>query len=518
MEERKFVCKYCSKRFPCGKSLGGHIRTHMMSEHSAQANEASAERRSNAAMLKLDAAERKRKRESGYGGGGGGGGDDGGGGGGGGAGGNLMYGLRENPKKTTRFVHSNATSSQMEKFCKECGKGFPSLKALCGHMACHSEKDRGTNLSEKQKLVMDTQSDTETSGPTHPRRSKRMRFNFNNNNNNNNNLTNHHPSSSLANGSSSVSEVEQEQEEVARCLMMLSKDSSYKGRFALVTDSSDNNSVVLEAKSPSVTFNFGKNFVSNAYELVEQKKKVHKDTKLKSSAEIGYDSDNSDSGYFRYGPKKVDSDEESSDGFFRNEVKSSKVGYLSGFDGYDVESRKMMMLSRGSKKLVLEDLDNEHSKFGSRKRLTYDSVGQKTEALDHGGGKGWKKNHGLFTNERDNNGSGSEDSAYESDENSTDSDSYPATKPHKNLNVKKCNSSKGKKKLKSKKSKEHECPICNKIFRSGQALGGHKRSHFVGGSEENTLVIRPGAAAAPAPAAVAVPCLIDLNLPAPVDE
>ena len=65
---------------------------------------------------------------------------------------------------------------------------------------------------------------------------------------------------------------------------------------------------------------------------------------------------------------------------------------------------------------------------------------------------------------------------------------------------------------KSKKSKAHECPICNKIFRSGQALGGHKRSHFVGGSEENTLVIRPSAPPA------AVPCLIDLNLPAPVDE
>ena len=33
MEERKkYVCKYCSKSFPCGKSLGGHIRTHMMTE------------------------------------------------------------------------------------------------------------------------------------------------------------------------------------------------------------------------------------------------------------------------------------------------------------------------------------------------------------------------------------------------------------------------------------------------------------------------------------------------------
>lgn len=57
---------------------------------------------------------------------------------------------------------------------------------------------------------------------------------------------------------------------------------------------------------------------------------------------------------------------------------------------------------------------------------------------------------------------------------------------NKNLKVKKSN--RGKKKLKSKKSKEYECSICNKICRSGQALGGHKRSLFTGGSEENTLI------------------------------
>ncbi|CAH9096499.1 unnamed protein product [Cuscuta europaea] len=26
--------------------------------------------------------------------------------------------------------------------------------------------------------------------------------------------------------------------------------------------------------------------------------------------------------------------------------------------------------------------------------------------------------------------------------------------------------------------KIHECPFCNRVFSSGQALGGHKRSHF----------------------------------------
>ncbi|KZV18910.1 hypothetical protein F511_17816 [Dorcoceras hygrometricum] len=49
--------------------------------------------------------------------------------------------------------------------------------------------------------------------------------------------------------------------------------------------------------------------------------------------------------------------------------------------------------------------------------------------------------------------------------------------------------------------KVHECPFCDRVFASGQALGGHKRSHFVG------AVSRIGGTLS-----------IDLNLPAPVDD
>ncbi|KAI9076499.1 hypothetical protein K1719_041485 [Acacia pycnantha] len=49
-----------------------------------------------------------------------------------------------------------------------------------------------------------------------------------------------------------------------------------------------------------------------------------------------------------------------------------------------------------------------------------------------------------------------------------------------------------------------ECPFCYKVFGSGQALGGHKRSHLL-----------------PASSSIAfhsVKCSIDLNLPAPAEE
>ncbi|XP_020215684.1 uncharacterized protein LOC109799518 [Cajanus cajan] len=510
MEGRKFVCKYCSKRFPCGKSLGGHIRTHMTEE------------RSNAdgdnMFTKFDGVRKKRDLWC----------ED------------VVYGLRENPKKTMRFVHSGGASAsasasasceqQEERFCKECGKGFPSLKALCGHMACHSEKEKRTikfeESEKKLKLVMDSHSDTETCAPSHPRRSKRMKVKTIN-------LSNHpfaSPSSSLVpleNGSSPVSEVEQEQEEVARCLMLLSRDSTFKGRFASVTESSDNNSVILEAKSSSLDTGVGvtngnnnNHFVSNnACDLLEKKLLKVKDVKLKSAAEFGA-SDNSGSRCFRYGSqtKMVNSD------VSNDEFKGSKMGDKSRFfEDYDVESRKIVNRGRSKytaatvvKKLVMENLDYDRTGGTTRKfdSLGHNLVGVSSKKIANGFDNKVYENdrkdgkYKCSEGEMDN---GSYDSMDGSDENSSESDSFPTPRSHnsKALNGKK-KFNKAKKKLKSKKTKDHECPICYRIFKSGQALGGHKRSHFIGGSEENTLVIKQ--------AAPVVPCLIDLNLPAPVDE
>uniref|UniRef100_A0A5B7A593 Putative zinc finger protein ZAT4-like n=1 Tax=Davidia involucrata TaxID=16924 RepID=A0A5B7A593_DAVIN len=55
--------------------------------------------------------------------------------------------------------------------------------------------------------------------------------------------------------------------------------------------------------------------------------------------------------------------------------------------------------------------------------------------------------------------------------------------------------------------KIHECPVCYRVFSSGQALGGHKRSHVI------------GSASTPAkPPSKFAQNLIDLNLPAPIDD
>nr|GMD62440.1 zinc finger protein ZAT4-like [Ipomoea batatas] len=74
---------------------------------------------------------------------------------------------------------------------------------------------------------------------------------------------------------------------------------------------------------------------------------------------------------------------------------------------------------------------------------------------------------------------------------------------------------------KKKKEKIHECPICFRVFSSGQALGGHKRSHF---ADSVSAIVSPEACSA----STSTPmkqglsrtggALIDLNLPAPYDE
>ncbi|OWM80172.1 hypothetical protein CDL15_Pgr019336 [Punica granatum] len=57
--------------------------------------------------------------------------------------------------------------------------------------------------------------------------------------------------------------------------------------------------------------------------------------------------------------------------------------------------------------------------------------------------------------------------------------------------------------------KVHECPYCSRVFSSGQALGGHKRSHTTDYGTSITV---------PIPKKKFGDTLIDLNLPAPVED
>ncbi|KAE8681989.1 hypothetical protein F3Y22_tig00111277pilonHSYRG00007 [Hibiscus syriacus] len=292
----------------------------------------------------------------------------------------AAYGLRE-PQETKKFSDSGNAPLLKEMICKECSKRFHSLKALCGHMACHSEKER--IFVKKQKMI------------------------------------------------------EQEQEEVAMCLMMLSRDSAgcCKKGLNSITDSSDNNSVILEAKSSSIdgriTIKNDMKCVPNNGDYLRMKKQ--RDNKLKYS-ESGSSSESSDSSYFRYGPKKEEFED-----FY------SKLGKsLSMFKSLNNEFPK----------------DNNQANRGMNKALG-----------------GHRATHTK---------------ANDCSEDSLASDGFivPMTdtkvtnsSPHgRTLNT---SSGNAEKRLLSKKNKGHQCPFCFRVFNSGQALGGHKISHFVGAPVED---------------------------------
>ncbi|KAI5598449.1 hypothetical protein POPTR_002G143800v4 [Populus trichocarpa] len=61
--------------------------------------------------------------------------------------------------------------------------------------------------------------------------------------------------------------------------------------------------------------------------------------------------------------------------------------------------------------------------------------------------------------------------------------------------------------------KTHECPYCFRVFSSGQALGGHKRSHLIGVAASSSTPARSSTRIGDNNWG-----FIDLNLPAPVDD
>ncbi|CAN4111799.1 unnamed protein product [Withania somnifera] len=71
--------------------------------------------------------------------------------------------------------------------------------------------------------------------------------------------------------------------------------------------------------------------------------------------------------------------------------------------------------------------------------------------------------------------------------------------------------------------KIHECPVCYRVFSSGQALGGHKRTHAIGAAAATVSVNLLPTAAAVSSAKLEFSrtggtSLIDLNLPPPIED
>ena len=504
-QELRFVCRFCFKKYPCGKSLGGHMRSCVVA-NSAESDDK---------LLDPNIKKFPSFVVVGVGGGGSGGiqstmsdprivdlGN-----------GQSSYGLRENPRKSWRAVDSTSPLPQ-EKFCKQCGKGFQSMKALCGHMACHSDKDRGMKddhswTSESQKLVMDSHSDTEGEDRAiRTRSSKGKRFRK---------IVVNSP---FPNGSSSVSEIDgEEQEEVAMCLMMLSRDTGSKGGVNSAVESSDNNSVILETKSSSID-------IKNVRKRCDLVKNGHDQDEKKIGDVVK--GENSDSGYFLDECAKGEESDVSMDGLrrsngvdeyeeFRQSLNRSRsyraevkkvLAKETEYDHGNANSIAARIEQSRKRRYVIEnsdlynDYDDHRIKRGelpsAEKRQKYECFNCKKTFKSYQALGGHRPCHKKINTLYD--------PRYETGENSIDDEFANRGKVVESTSSRKPGSSFDKK-MKAKKSKGHVCPFCNRVFKNGQALGGHKRSHFIGGHEVNTH-----------PSPVAKLDLLDLNLPAPQDD
>ncbi|XP_062221041.1 zinc finger protein ZAT1-like [Phragmites australis] len=67
------------------------------------------------------------------------------------------------------------------------------------------------------------------------------------------------------------------------------------------------------------------------------------------------------------------------------------------------------------------------------------------------------------------------------------------------------------------KQQPRECPYCYRVFSSGQALGGHKRSHVCGAAAAAAHAATASTSAAP-PSPIKNPGMIDLNVAPPFEE
>ncbi|KAL3525873.1 hypothetical protein ACH5RR_014245 [Cinchona calisaya] len=166
-QEKKFVCKFCNKCCFSGKSLGGHMRCHLALISAAKKEKAKAEihmgfeegddqnhdhgdyelkknhknfsrvsgEQSNSCLIQEKAEDHSNSCIM-----------------------NLEnddqdqdnYGLRRNPKKSWKIPDLRpCRAPEKGNLCKDCCKNFPSSRALAGHMRTHSGRFRDRHICKK---------------------------------------------------------------------------------------------------------------------------------------------------------------------------------------------------------------------------------------------------------------------------------------------------------------------------------------------------------------------------------
>jgi len=448
--DSKHVCKFCKKGFPCGRSLGGHIRSHLIYNNTNSGNASNDE-------PKLP------KSGSGPG-----------------------YELRENPKKTNKAADLGLTSSSPSSWSTK------------------SETEDGSNPNPERKSIL----------------------------------------AGGNNSNSSVSEVvepEQEEVAVAMSLIMLSmdvgkgEDMSYdnvnegkkrrekiqgRGSVIAVDGKKSENLEVLSSGYPQNGSKAKELEVSeNGFASNDENNKPHD---CKNSVSSATDSS----------CKKKEKMEFAASGYLQNgsklkEIQVSKNGLVSNDQVTKPPKRKRKITDPNNMSKKLGSSTSGQVKNGSKMNLL--------EVSENGSASNDQKNNSPEL--------GSHEVAMSSELLSDHSDkrskfecttcnkvfySYQALgghrashkklvgmKPSSGPNLKSSDGdflspppndhhhqhklgeigigSSSSPSTSMKVAQKHECPICSRVFPSGQALGGHKRSHLIPANSTTTAAVAAAA-------------------------
>ncbi|KAG5535170.1 hypothetical protein RHGRI_023078 [Rhododendron griersonianum] len=413
------------------------------------------------------------------------------------------YGLRENPKKTWRI-------SDAKNLCRECGKEFKTMRALSGHMRCHSIKEKewackqcgrgfGSmralfgHMRHHTKRLPEKQSEYENLCPVRRKRSK-LRYKVSANLS----LTNSNPNASCLD----VSEVD-ELEEAALSLIMLSRGVTNLAELNSVLESSENDKSENWKGKKKLRGRLD-SCVSGSWNSLCEKKESELGEK---KADLGFSIDGLsefDGSQKSDEFKKFELDDESGIELFDAEIED-------GNDPTGVVLVKDLVREVG----FLDQDDSEMMKSNSSKEATFDDQEDPEfgvsicDQID----KGVASFSGIFVKKPEYKcrtcnrvfpsyrALGGHRSGHRTTscspvvkigchESSVESTTLLLNNSDPNSDLEKLESTEnvveevGFHEL--KKGKDHECPICFKAFPSGQALGGHKRAHYVGFSEKTT--------------------------------